>query len=226
MKHRLAIVGTSHVALESKKRIKEEFARLKPDIIAIELDRNRFAALMSKEKQSLGLSMIRRLGLTGYIFAVIGRIIQKKLGDIAGMNPGEDMLLGAELAKNNNLMLALIDQDASITLSGLSKKVKLSEKLRIFFDILLSPFSKREKIKFDITKIPKEELIARLLEQMKDRYPGFYRVLLDDRNRFMAKKIFIILKSNPEKKVLAIVGAGHVKGLNEHLDSLFSSNIY
>ncbi len=219
------IIGTSHVSPESKQKIKQAFTEYKPSIIAIELDKQRLYALTHKETQKLKITAIKKIGITGYLFAVIGRALQKKLGNLVGMNPGEDMLLGFTLAKNNNIRLELIDQDAAITLSNMSKKVKFSEKMKILFDILLSPFSK-QKIKIDISKVPPQELINKILEQMKHRYSGLYKVLLDDRNRYMAKKIYSIIKTTPDAKILVIVGAGHVEGIRKHLESLIASNVY
>jgi len=221
----LKIIGTSHVSKESQVAIKEAFAKFHPDIIAIELDKQRLTGLLSNQKSKLGVSAIGKLGITGYLFAVIGRALQGKIGDLVGTNPGEEMLLGARLARNNNLPLALIDQDVQTTLRNLSKRISAKEKWRIAFDIIFSPFRKQERIKIDISKVPPGELIERLMGQMKERYPGFYRVLLEDRNKVMAKKLFIILRNNPEKKVIAIVGAGHVQGIKQQLKTLEESNI-
>ena len=55
------------------------------------------------------------------------------------------MLLGAEIAKKHNLRLALIDQDAIITMRNMSKKVKAREKWKIVLDIFRAPFSKKLK---------------------------------------------------------------------------------
>ena len=225
--NRVRIIGTSHVSKESKERIKEAFAEFKPDIICIELDNNRFQAISSPEKKR-GTPSIRQLGMTGFLFAIIGRSLQKKMGNLTGMDPGEEMMLGATLAKHNNLRLELIDQDAAITLRNMSKKVKFSEKMKIFLDVFRAPFSKklRMSVQIDIHKIPDEEVILKVMALMKDRYPGFYRVLLDDRNRYMSRKIYSLMKENPEKRVMAIVGAGHVDGMHKYLKSLMESNVY
>jgi pheromone shutdown-related protein TraB len=221
----LIIIGTSHISMESKEKIKKEFSEFKPEIICIELDGNRFYAMMNPDKVK-GSPSIRQLGVTGFIFAVVGKALQKKLGNFTGMNPGEEMLLGAQLAKNNRLPLELIDQDAGITLKNMSKKVKLREKFRIVKDIVTAPFSKKQRLKIDINKIPDEQLILELMNQMKGRYPGFYNVLLEDRNKFMARKLYLLMKNNPDKKIMAIVGAGHVEGIKKHINSLNASNVY
>lgn len=226
-KDNIEVIGTSHVSAESLELIKKKFAEFKPDIIAVELDKQRYFALKNKQQSKISIGAIRTVGLTGFIFVVIGRIIQKKLGDIAGMNPGEEMLLGTELARNNKLILALIDQDVHITLRNLSKKVKFKEKMRIITDILFAPFKRNmPKITIDIKSVPKQELIVKLLTMMKGRYPGFHRVLLEERNAHMARKIYDLMRMHPEKKILAIVGAGHVEGMRQHLDSLVASNVY
>jgi len=226
IEERYVLVGTSHVSKDSKIKIKEKFNDFKPDIIAIELDKQRFQALASNQKSSMSPRLILQIGLTGYIFAVIGKLIQNKIGDVVGMNPGAEMMLGAQLARNNKLLLALIDQDVAITLKGLSKRVKFSEKLKIFWDIIASPFAKKEKIKIDVAKIPPNELIVKMLTEMKGRYPGFYKVLLEDRNKVMAKKIYTLLVKHPESKVLAVIGAGHKEGIKDHINKLIASNVY
>ncbi|MCF7866531.1 TraB/GumN family protein [Candidatus Woesearchaeota archaeon] len=222
--NRIMIIGTSHVAKESKDKIKKAFAEFMPDIIGVELDRQRYYALMNNVKSNLSIMDIKTLGVTGFLFAVIGKFVQKKIGDVVGMNPGEEMLLGANLAKNNKLLLALIDQDVRVTLKNLSKKVKFSEKLKMVGDLFLAPFQKQEKMSFDLNKVPKKELINKLMGLMKNRYPGFYNALVEDRNKYMAKKLFVLLRDNPDKKIMAIVGAGHEEGMYKHLDMLIASN--
>jgi pheromone shutdown-related protein TraB len=219
----LILIGTSHVSKESKEKIKKAFAEFKPDIICVELDRNRLHGLLNP--QTRGKPSIRHLGMTGYLFAIIGKAVQKKIGNLTGMNPGDEMLLGAILAKNNKLPLELIDQDAAVTLRNMSKKVRFSEKMKIVGDIFTAPFQKKLKMKIDIHRIPDEQVILEILKIMKNKYPGFYNVLLEDRNRYMAKRIFAIMRVHPEKKIMAIVGAGHLDGIKKHINSLEASNL-
>ena len=219
---RYSIVGTSHVSFESKQRIKKEFANFQPDIIAVELDRARLQGLLRKEKTSLNPSAIFKIGFLGYLFAVIGKLVQNKVGKMTGMQAGEEMLLGVNLAKNNKLILALIDQDIQITLKNLSKKTKIRERFKILKDIL---FSKSKKIKIDVSKIPTDEVILKLTEELRLEYPGMYSALIEDRNKYMAKKAFGLLNQFPDKKVLIIIGAGHKEGLEKHLKTLIESNL-
>jgi pheromone shutdown-related protein TraB len=210
------IVGTSHIARQSVKEVKTAFEEFKPDIVAVELDQSRLQGLLSEKKGSPPLSLIRQVGLGGYLFALIGGALQKKLGDIVGMRPGVDMLTALRLAHENGKPGALIDRDILITLQRLSKAFTWKVKGRIFWDILRSPFSKRMRI--DLSKVPEKELITRLMGELRQRYPELYRVLVEERNRIMAKNITGIAKMHPEARILVVVGAGHVEGMRELLE--------
>lgn len=223
------IIGTSHISDDSVKQIKKEFLNIKPDIIAIELDKNRLNNLLNAKPEDknkmLPLSAIKQIGLTGYLFATIGKLAQKKLGNIVGTNPGQDMKQGAILARNNKLQLLLLDQDLRLTLKKLSQTMKGKEKRRIIYDIFFSWINKKNKqnIKIDLSKIPKDELIITLLKQTKKRYPSLYKTLVHDRNTYMAKNLALCCLKNPEAKILVIIGAGHKEGLLEEFKKTYES---
>ncbi|MFT4282882.1 MAG: TraB/GumN family protein [Candidatus Woesearchaeota archaeon] len=212
------LIGTNHISKQSKEDIKKEFSDYKPDIIAVELDLNRYKTLKSKQNQKISITSIKTIGITGYLFALIGRIVQKKLGKIMNVEPGEEMLLATNLAKKNKLKLYLIDQDIRITLKNLSKKVSFKEKMKMLKDLIISPFSKN-KIKIDLSKVPEKEILENLMEEFKQKYPGTYKALLEDRNKYMAKQIIKINQLNPEQKIMIVIGAGHQKGIEEILQN-------
>ena len=47
----LSIIGTSHISKHSVEEVKDHILTKNPDIIAIELDRSRAHALLSKKKK-------------------------------------------------------------------------------------------------------------------------------------------------------------------------------
>lgn len=213
----IRIIGTSHISKESVNRIEKEFRSFNPDIVLIELDRLRLQGLLTKQKSSTNPGMIRQVGLNGYIFAIIGSFIQKKLGSVVQMEPGADMLKAYDLAKDNDKKILLIDQDIRITLRKFSKGFR--EKGRLAKDLFLSPFTK-EKIRIRLDKVPGPELISRLLDQMKDRYPSIYKIFVEDRNKIMARNILHAARANPLSRMLVVVGAGHEIGLRDEMAAL------
>ena len=220
---RIKIIGTSHIASQSIKEIKKSFQDNRPDIIAVELDTARAVALLKEEKGSLSFSQIIAMGVKGFLFAKIGHYLQQKLGRSVGVVPGSEMKAAMELAAKNNLPLALIDQPIQTTLHNFSKELTWKEKFRFVADILKGIFQPRRQIKelgldnFDLSAVPEKKLILVLVGQLQQRYPNVYKTLVEDRNKYMVKKIIKLLRDNPEKKILVIVGAGHVAGMQELL---------
>ena len=204
---KLVIVGTSHIAESSLKEIEFVFNKENPDLIAVELDQQRLYALLSNQKPNYPLSMIKELGFKGYLFALFGSLIQQKLGDIVGIKPGSDMLRAVQLAKLNNKKIALIDRDVRITLARLSKAISWKEKFNFIIDFFTAPFSK--KMKINLKTVPEKELIKKLLGLLKKRYPGIYRVLVEERNKLLALKLKTLLENYPDQKIMAVLGAGH-----------------
>jgi len=112
-----------------------------------------------------------------------------------------------QLARDHSKKIALIDRDVRITLSRLSKAIGWREKKNFVLDLLLAPFSK--KMRIDLKKVPEKELVQKLLGVLKRRYPGVYRVLVEERNKILALKLKTLVENYPEHTVLAVVGAGH-----------------
>ncbi len=206
----LIIVGTSHIAIESIQEVTKAIVELKPDIIALELDLKRFKRLISGKEHKVKLSDIRQ---KGFLINLIGAYIERYLGKKVGVMPGAEMKEAIRLAKEDKIKIALIDQDISITLRKLKENFTWREKLRLVKTILTAPFATQstKKIKLDLTKVPEQKLINQLTLQVKKEYPSIYKVLIEERNEIMASKLITLMHEN--KKVLAIVGAGHVSGM-------------
>lgn len=204
------VVGTSHIASSSLDKIRKEFYEFSPDVVGVELDMPRAKSLFesAKSREISAFQAISLFGLFGGLFFVFGKFLQKRLGNIVGAGPGSEMKLGITLAKERNLPVLLLDRDITITMKRLSKKVKFKEILRIIFDIMFAPFSK-QKVKIDISKVPEARVIEELISSLRKRYPTIYTVLIEERNIYMANLIKRFRAENPEKKLLAIVGAGH-----------------
>ncbi len=214
--HNLTIIGTSHIAKQSVNEIKRYIIDNNPNIVAVELDRNRLSALLQKKKQQhISFKQIRHIGFKGFMFAVIGGWIQKKMGKIVQIQPGEDMLTAVKMAKEHNAKIALIDQNISITLQKLSKAFTIKEMWKLFVDMLKGVFFKKREMKkygmekLDLTKVPGKKVIKQIMRVLKKRYPNIHRVLVHERNVIMARNLSKIMQQNPDKHILAVVGAGH-----------------
>ncbi len=198
------IIGTSHIAKESAEKVKRVIEQEKPECVAIELDPKRFYALthtQTDEKRKFGL----RFGLTIYLFDWL----QQKLGKAVGVLPGSEMLSAIEAAKSVNAKIVLIDRDIEETFRGIMA-VQFREKLKLFLGLFAFPFS-REKI--SLKKVPGDRVIEQAICYLNKELPGFYKVLVDDRNRYMAA--WIKRLESEFDNIIVVVGAGHRKELEK-----------
>lgn len=219
----IQIIGTSHIAKQSVDEITKAITTEKPDIIAVELDMQRASALLQKQKNKVPLSSIAEIGIKGYLFVKIGQLVQQKLGKIVGIAPGSEMKTAIQLAQKHHLEVAFIDQPIQITLRNFSKEFTWREKGRFISDIfkgIFFPKKQMEKIgmdKIDLRKVPAAHIVSKLVKHMKERYPSIYKTLIEDRNKFMVKRLVHLQKENPDKIIIAVVGAGHKEGMEKLL---------
>ncbi|MFO8016597.1 MAG: TraB/GumN family protein [Candidatus Woesearchaeota archaeon] len=221
----LSLIGTSHIARQSVEDVKKAI-EAKPDLVAVELDNNRLKALNQK-KSRVRPGDIFRIGVAGFLFALIGAWAQKKLGGIVGVEPGTEMLTAVRLARKNRIPLEMIDRDITITLARLSRNITWKEKLRVPFDIIKSIlFRKRELERLgikslDLTKVPPRKIIKALTKELKDKFPNVHKVLVEERNEHMARRLSGLMDSHPGQRIVAVVGAGHeedILGMVKKLD--------
>ena len=211
----LNIIGTSHIARQSIENVKKAIIEEKPYIVALELDKNRLYGLMHNQKRKISIADIPKIGFKGFLFSWIGSIIQKKLGEYVGVAPGSEMKTAIRLAKKQKARIALIDQNIETTLKRFSKALTWKEKWNLLVDIFKGVVLRKNELKdlniekFDLTKVPSQEIIKKLINKMRERYPNICRVLIDERNKIMARNLSYLMKEHPEKNILAVVGAGH-----------------
>jgi pheromone shutdown-related protein TraB len=219
----IKIIGTSHISKQSINEIKNSVTDWKPEILALELDFQRAMSLMQDQKNKVSLTQIMQIGVKGYVFAKIGQFAQQKLGKIVGVSPGSEMKTALNLAKKEKLEVAFIDQPIRITLKNFSKTLTWKEKFRFIGEIFRGIFSKKKQIekygldKFDLSKVPADELIEKMMAPMKKDFPSVYKTLVLDRNKYMVKQLVKLMRKFPDKKILVVVGAGHKKGMEELL---------
>ncbi|MFB6192717.1 MAG: TraB domain-containing protein [Candidatus Nanohaloarchaea archaeon] len=205
------VYGTSHVSHESIEKIDSAIEDHDPDIVALELDPLRLQALKSGERDSKN---------DGSLFIRLLRRFQNRVGSKTGLMPGQEMLYAYHKALGEDRDVVLIDQDIRITMSEL-KKVRRKEKVKAGASLLAGlvlPGS------LDLSRIPDDRLVQQMSRELEDRYPGLYRVLLEDRNMMMTESLKHVQRDNPDSDIVAFVGAAHRKHLEDELSEFDSQS--
>ena len=219
----LEIVGTAHISEKSVDSVRETIYEKRPEIVAIELDIARYQKLIDEsngivreEKMDLK-SMLKSSNLIVTLVTAFLSNTQKKMGDDVGVKPGSEMLEAARIAQEVNADVALIDRNIQITLKRTINGMSLKEKLTFVWELLTSYFSGDEdedSFEEEIEKLKQDDTIAEVMEYFKEASPGGYNALVHERDAYMAYN----LKSLEDNNVVAVVGAGHKKGILEFLE--------
>ncbi len=210
------LIGTSHIAKESLEKVDKNISEKKPDLVAVELDLARLQGLMHKKKGKIRLPLFQK------VIVMLLQKMQDTLSKETGILPGQEMLDAVRHAKKAEARVALIDQRIDVTISKLMKAMGLKEKAKLmaylvmgFLGIGASKMLPAEK-GIDLNKIPEDEFIEYAMEYMESIFPSIYKVLVSDRNWYMAHNL-MKLSSNFDT-IIAVVGAGHVRGIKELLE--------
>ena len=203
------ILGTSHVAKASKKEIEAFIQKRKPQAIALELDTSRYRALL--HPNHAGQKPARFSWLAGTL-----RYMQKKAGKIVNAEAGLEMKSAIQQARKRNIPVYCIDQHISITLKHALQSMSLREKLRFFIDVLFLSKKKVKQAPFDMQKVPTQQQLKQVMQEFRQQYPGMYKVLVEERNEYMAKNLYNLMQKH-QGKILAVVGAGHQQGIAQRV---------
>jgi pheromone shutdown-related protein TraB len=214
----IVLVGTAHISKQSIELVEKTIEKEKPDVIAVELDRQRFEQLArEKQWQEMDLAKIMKEGKS-YLFLLnlLLANFQRKIGDQIGVKPGMEMMQAIGIAKKKEIPIVLVDRDVRVTLKRALNQMSLIEKLKLGTTLLLGFFQgdtdeiNEEKIE----ELKQKDVLNALMQQLAEEMPKIKNVLVDERDLFIANQI---LNANA-KKIVAVLGAGHLEGVKKFLD--------
>jgi pheromone shutdown-related protein TraB len=212
----ILLVGTAHVSQESTDLVKQTIETEKPDTVCIELCNSRYQSIRHKNRwQDMNIIKVIREKKT---FLLLSNLLlasfQKRIADKLDIQPGAEMLQAIESAEEADAQVVLADRDIRVTLSRIWRETGLWDKFKIIFQLALSLGNVDEISEEDIEKMKQEDMLQALLSEVEKSLPVLRKILIDERDRYLAQKI----KSAQGEKIVAVVGAGHVPGILQYWD--------
>jgi len=207
----IILVGTAHISQESVDLVQTVISQEKPDCVCLELDDKRYQALTQKKRwQSLDLkAIIKNKQLSTLMVSLLMASYQKRLGSQLGVTPGAELMMAATTAKELKIPLSLCDRDVRITLRRAWKSTSFFKKGYLISSLFASLFDKSEISEEKLQEIKQQDVLTELMAELGETLPDLKRVLIDERDTYLVEKI----KSSPGKRIVAIVGAGHIQGM-------------
>jgi len=209
------VVGTAHISRQSADLVEEVIREEGPDVVCVELDEKRFAALSKKESwENLDLKeVIKKKQLATLLINLVLASYQKRLGGQLGVMPGTELLRAARTAEDEGIAVRLCDREIRVTLRRAWKATSWWKKGMLLVTLFGSLFDTTELDEEKLAELRKKDVLSELMNEMGRSLPDTKRVLIDERDIYMAEKI----KDAPGRKIVAVVGAGHLEGICRQL---------
>ncbi len=220
----IIIIGTAHVSEKSVREVRETIERERPDIVAVELDHNRYKGMTDPDPGDSEISFkdILQPGQTFY-YLLYGFLayMQKKMGEQLGVPPGSEMMAAVEGAHQVGAGIALIDRDIQTTFKRFLAKLGFVEKVKMAYSIVKGMFfGDEEEMDFDINSMTDQDAVTAMIEEFRHLSPTAASVLIDERDAYLAGNILrTVQAAGPGKKIVVVIGAGHREGVMKYLNT-------
>ncbi len=217
-KRKIILLGTAHVSQESIDDAVSLIKNTKSDCVAIELDNQRYASMQDPEawkkldivkvlKEGRGFMMIANLVLSSF---------QKKIGSDMGVKPGDEMRFAIKTAKDLSIPTVMVDRPIQVTLRRAWAKNSLWGKCKLLATLFASMFEKEEISADQIENLKKSNEMDAMMAELAKELPTVKEVLIDERDQFLASKIW---DANGDT-LIAVLGAGHLPGVEKYLKEI------
>lgn len=210
----ITIIGTAHISSESVEEVKLALDEIKPDVIAIELDDERYKSMTEKKNwQDMDIVDIIKKKKVGFLFAqMILSSYQRKIAQNLNLNVGEEMSAAIKYSKDHSIKLLMIDRNIQTTLLRIWHNLGWFEKIKMLTELLSSMFENDVKEE-DIERLKQGDMLQAALAEISVQFPQIAETLIFERDRIMAYK----LAHASGQKIVAIVGAAHLPGIQKNL---------
>lgn len=214
----IILVGTAHISRESIDEAIQTIRAEQPGRVCVEIDMGRYQSITQESrwenldiikvlKEGKGFLLLANLALAGF---------QKRLGAELGTRPGEEMLAAIKTAEELGIPWSPIDREVQLTLKRAWACSNFWNKSKLLASLIESAFSREKVSEEDLKNLKERNELEQMMNELAEFLPSVKEVLIDERDRYLATKIF----QTAEEKVVAVVGAGHMAGIEAWLEKL------
>jgi len=219
----ILLIGTAHVSKESVDEVELAIETEQPDHICLELDDGR---MKNKDQENAWSNMdVKKVIKENKGFLLLANMalasFQKRMGDQSGSAPGQEILSAAKLAKEKGIPYSLCDREIQVTFKRAWRKSNLWNKAKLIATIISAVFSNEKISEQELEDLKKADVMQNMMDEMAKELPSVKAVLIDERDRYLATSIYLA----PGQKKLAVIGAGHQKGIIKTLEEIEQGKI-
>ncbi|MGQ7246144.1 TraB/GumN family protein [Halomonas sp. V046] len=214
------LLGTAHVSAESADEVRDLIDSGEFDAVAIELCDARHHNMANPD--ALGdqdLFQIFRQGKAGMVAANLALgAFQQRIAEQSGIEPGAEMRAALEASQKRELPLLLIDRDVGLTLKRIYQNVPWWQRFSLLSGLLGSVLSRQEVSAAEVERLKQGDVLESTFSEFAAESETLYTPLISERDRYMVMRLAQRCPPGKFSRVLVVIGAGHLKGMAEHLE--------
>jgi pheromone shutdown-related protein TraB len=215
----VTLLGTAHVSRASADKVKELLATGKYGAVAVELCPSRHSALLDPDSLArMDLFQVVRSGKAPMVIASLAlAAYQQRLAEQFGIEPGAEMRAAVETARAAGLPVLLIDREIGVTLKRIYRNVPWWRRFYLFSGLLASLLVSEKVSEEEIERLKEGDVLESTFAQFADQERDLFLPLISERDQYMAARLRQELEKGQTRPILAVVGAGHLRGIQDWL---------
>jgi len=213
------LLGTAHVSRVSADAVRAMLEREPFDAVAVELCDSRYQSMRDPDSfRKLDLFQVIRQGKAGLVAANLAlSAFQRRLAEQFGIEPGAEMKAAIDGADARALPIWLIDREIGVTLKRAYRSVGFIDRLSIIGGLGASLLTREEVAEDEIEKLKQGDLLGSMFNEFARESPPLYDALIGERDRYMTARLREQAAEGGVKRVLVVIGAGHLAGIEREL---------
>jgi len=231
----IQLIGTAHVSRESIDEVESairgtqldglEPGSEKPGMVCVELDQGRYSSIVQQDNwERLDVSKVLKEGKGFLLIANIALAsFQRRLGNELGVKPGEEMIAAVHVAQEMGIPFSLCDREVQVTFRRAWARCGLWSKCKLLAALLSSAFVSEKLSAEEIENLKNSNELDSMMAELASYLPAVKETLIDERDRYLATRIWEEA-GKTAGRTLAIVGAGHLRGIQTQLEQFAAGN--
>ncbi len=219
----IILIGTAHVSRESVEECASVIRAEKPDMVCVEIDAGRYKSMTDSD--SWGKLDLAKVLKEGKGFLLMANLVlssfQRRLGRDLGVKPGDEMKMAVETAQELGIPYSFCDRDVQTTLKRAWGKCGFWSKNKLLASLIASALSTEKLDEKEIEALKNSNELDGMMNELARYLPSVKETLIDERDRYLASKIW----ASEGRRIVAVVGAGHLEGIKAKLADLASGKL-
>ena len=218
---RITLLGTAHVSRTSAEAVSAMLGSGGYDAVAVELCPSRYNAIVDPDALArMDLFRVIREGKTGMVAASLALgAYQQRLAEQFGIEPGAEQRAAVDYARAHHKPVLLIDREIGVTLKRVLHNVPWWKRFGLLAGLIGSVVSKEEVTEEEIETLKEGDMLETTFAEFAEDREDLFVPLIDERDRYMAARLVQEVESHAGERILAVVGAGHLKGIAACLEA-------